>query len=239
MKIVKLVYNEKYNHYYAMFDEVPELTYEKIGSNYIGSVVDSDGSIIASEFLKWERFGDAFAGRELSLKMKDGSIQKIKDHWFDCGSYKEHGEFIGIGAGTLEYLQDCFVFHGYNINKETFMKMVNEYLTRDKLYEYKECEEWCKLQYDWYDVIVNGKKIPYLMNERGNMIEKETKKHVYPRENVMKKVNGRYKEYTYFKFKYKNNYGNLVKIESNYLNVLKATLPFSEEEIKEKCKLPK
>jgi hypothetical protein len=220
-----------------MFDEIPELKYEKIGSNYVGSAANDDGTIIASEFLKWERFGNAFAGRELTLKMKDGSIEKIKDHWFDCGSYKEHGEFIDIGAGTLERLQDCFVFFGYNINKEAFSKMVQEYLARDRFYEYRELEEWCNLQYDWYDVIVNGKFIPYLMNKKGDMIEKESKKRVYPRYNVIKNVNGKYKEYTYFKFKYIDKDGKLIRIEANYLNTLKATLPFSEEEIKKNCKL--
>lgn len=237
MKIIKLVYNEKYNHYYAMFDEIPKLTYEKIGGSYIGSSVDDEGNIIASEYLKYESFGDAFAGREITLNMKDGSIQKIKDHWFDHGWYKPHGEFISIGAGTLERLQNCYVYFGYNINKEKFEKMVEEYLTRDKLYEYYEVEEWCNLRYDWYDVIINGKKIPYIMNKKGDMIEKETKKRVYPRHNVMKRVNDKYKNYTYFKLKYKDNNDRLIKIEANYLEVLKATLLFTEEEIKEKCKL--
>lgn len=238
MKIIKLVKNIYYNdvHYYVMFDEISELTYEKIGSSYIGSAVDSEGNIIASEFLKYESWGNAFAGRELSLKMKDGSIQKIKNHWFDCGSYKEHGQFIGIGAGTLESLQDCYVYCSYNINIDTFNKMIDDYLTRDKIYTYDEVREWCKLQYKWYPVIVNGKRIPYMMNEKGDMVEAESKKRVGCRENVMKKVNGKYKTYTYFKFKYTEN-DRLIKIEANYLNTLKATLPFSEEEIKKKCKI--
>jgi hypothetical protein len=220
-----------------MFDEIPEITYEKIGSDYIGSAVSTNEKIIASEFLKWERFGNAFAGREITLKMKDGSIQKIKDHWFDCGSCKEHGEFISIGAGTLKSLQDCYVYCGYNINKETFEEMVEEYLSRDKLYEYYEVEDWCKLQYKWYNVIVNGKQIPFMMNEKGNMVEKESKKQVTARYNVMKEVNGKYKSYTYFRLNYKDENGRLIKIEANYLNTLKATLPFTEEEIKIKCRL--
>jgi len=236
MKIIKLVYSEKGKHYYVMFDEVPELTYEKTGGSYVGSAVDSNGNIIASQYLKYQSYGDAFAGRELILNMKDGSIEKIKDHWFDHGSYKEHGEFIGIGTGTLKKLQRCFVFFSYNINKETFFKMVEDYLTRDRLYEYRELEEWAKLQYDWYDVIVNGKYIPYMMNEYGDMVEKESKKRVFSRHNVCKKVNGKYKTYTYFKFSYRDN-NRLIKIEANYLETLKAILPFSEEKIKEKCDL--
>lgn len=236
MKILKLVKSEKHDHYYAMFDEVPELTYELIGSDYVCSSVDSEGNIIASQYLKRQRFGNAFAGRELKLKMKDGGSQTIKDYWFDHGWYEPHGEFIGIGAGTLESLQDCYVYFGYNINKELFYKMVEEYLAKEKLYEHREVEEWAKLQYEWYDVIVNGKYIPYMMNEKGEMIERESKKRVFSRHNVMKKVNGKYKTYTFFKFKYKEN-GRLIKIEANYLETLKATLPFSEEEIRGKCKL--
>jgi hypothetical protein len=68
------------------------------------------------------------------------------------------------------------------------------------------------------------------------MIEEESKKRVWCRENIAKKVNGKYKTYTYFKFKYIEN-GRLIKIEAHYLNTLKATLPFSEEEIKKKCKI--
>lgn len=220
-----------------MFDEIPEITYEKIGSDYVGSAVDSDGCIIASEFLGYERFGDAFGGREITLKMKDGTVSKIKDHWFDWGWYKPHGDFIGIGAGTLEDLQRCYVYFNYNINKEKFSAMIEEYLSRDKVYEYREVEDWCKLQYKWYNVIVDGKKIPFMMNEYGDMVEKESKQRVHPRHNICKKVNGKYKTYTYFKYEYKDDDGRLIKIEANYLDVLKASLPFSEEEIKEKCKL--
>lgn len=236
MKIIKLVYSEKGKHYYAMFDEVPELRYEKIGNSYVGSAVDGNGNIIASEYLKYDRWPGAFVGRELNLTMKDGSEQKIKDYWYDAGPFKGHGEFIGIGAGTLKKLQRCFVFFSYNINKETFSKMVDDYLTRDRLYEYRELEEWAKLQYDWYDVVVNGKQIPYMMNEYGEMIEKDSKKRVFSRDNICRKVNGKYKTYTYFRLKYKEN-GRLVKIEASYLETLKSTLPFTEQEIREKCGL--
>jgi hypothetical protein len=237
MKILKLIKNANYDFYYVVFDEVPELTYEKIGLDYIGSAIDSDGAIIASNFLKYESFGNAFGGREITLKMKDGSTQKIKDYWYDWGWCKEHGEFINIGAGTVEELQRCYVYYGYNINKQKFEEMMEEYFTRDKLYEYREVEEWCKLQHKWYDVIVHGKKIPFMMNKYGEMVEKETKKRVYPRYNLCKKVNGKYKMYTYFRFQYKDDSGRLIKIDANYLDVLKATLPFSEEEIIKNCEL--
>lgn len=29
-------------HYYCLFDEIPEITYEKIGSSYVGSATDNN-----------------------------------------------------------------------------------------------------------------------------------------------------------------------------------------------------
>jgi len=236
MKILKLI-KQKYGNYFVVFDEIPEITYEKIGNNYIGSAINSNGDIIASHFLKRESFGDAFGGREITLKMKDGSVKKIKDYWFDHGSYKGHGEFVGIGAGTIEELQKCYVYFGYNINKNTFEKMMDEYLTYEKLYDYKEVEEWCKLQHEWHDVIVNGKNIPYMMNKYGEMVEKESKKRAYPRRNVLRRVKGSFKQQVYFRFSYNEN-ERLIKIDANYLDTLKNTLPYTEKEIVENCKIP-
>lgn len=235
MKIIKLI--KQNGHYSAMFDVIPEITYEKVGSDYIGSSVDLNGSIIASSYLGYESWGKAFGGRELNLTMKDGTIQSVKDYWYDCGSYKKHGEFIGIGAGTLEGLQDCFVYFGFNINKDKFNDMIEDYLSRDRIYTHDEVKEWCNLQHSWYNVIVHGEEIPFMMNKFGNMVERETKKGVYSRENICRKVKEKYKTYVYFKFKYKGNDGRLLRLEANYLEVLRATLPFPEDEIKVNCKL--
>jgi hypothetical protein len=124
-----------------------------------------------------------------------------------------------------------------NINEEAFHKMVENYYTRDKIYEYDEVREWARLQYKWYPVIINGQQIPYMMNKYGDMVEKENKKGVYPRRNVCKKINDTWKEYTYFKFSYKDEDNKLIKIEANYLEVLKSTLSLSEREIKINCKI--
>lgn len=148
-------------HYYCLFDEIPEITYEKIGSSYVGSATDNNGNIIFSNYLGYESFGNAFGGRELTLKMKDGITEKVKDHWFDWGHYKNHGEFIDIGGGTLEKLQECYVYCGYNINKNTFERMLDDYYSREKEYKYDEIEEWCNLQYIWYPVIINNSYFAY------------------------------------------------------------------------------
>lgn len=244
MKILKLYRAEGYGgeHYYVIFDEIPEMTYEKIRSDYIGSVTDECGNIIFSRFLEWKPYGDAFAGRELNLKMKDGTITSIKDHWFDCGSYEEHGEFVGIGAGTLEELQKCYVYCSYNMNKNTFQKMLDDYYTREKEYEYYEIEKWCKLQYKWYDVIIDGIMYPYMVNKNGNFVHKYTKEPIYPRTN---KSIGKYKwkgktdkyfNLCLFELKYKER-DKTVKIQRKMMDVLRESLPFNEEEITLNCKI--
>lgn len=233
MKILKLAkYN--INSYGAIFDKVPEITYEKNGRDYVGSVIDNKGNIIFSNFLGYCSYGDAFGGRELTLKMKDGTKNKIKDHWFDCGYVKDHGEFIDIGAGTLEEMQNCFVFYSMNINKKYFKKLVEQYLKFDKVYGYDELREWTNLQYEWYPIIFHGKKISFMMNKFGNVVEAETKKRIYAMHNVCKMSTRR--TYNYFKLEYKEN-GRLIKLQDKYLNVCLETLPFAKEEIIKNCKL--
>ena len=41
MKILKMYVSRKYKpeNYYCMFDEIPEITYEKIGCDYVGSAL--------------------------------------------------------------------------------------------------------------------------------------------------------------------------------------------------------
>jgi len=238
MEILRLVKHEgQPGRYSAVFNIIPELTYEKIGHDYVGSSVNANGDIVASHWLKKESYGNAFGGRVIELKMKDGTTKDVKDYWFDHGSYPDHGSCRSIGAETLEGLQRCYVYFGYNINTDTFQKMVDEYLKHDKVYGYWETEDWCKLQHTWHDVIVHGKKIPFMMNKYGDMVEKEEKKRVFARHNVARQINGVFRTHTYFRFNYEED-GRLIKIDANYLETLKATLPQSEEEIRRNNEMP-
>lgn len=81
------------------------LTYERVGNDYIGS----DGPF--RDLLYYERGGGrfvAFAGRELALLMKDGTIQEVKDHWWS-GSLKGR---VPVTIGDVKSLTDCYVFYG-------------------------------------------------------------------------------------------------------------------------------
>lgn len=146
MKIMKMcVVN---GNYYCVFDEIPELKYERIGRDYVGSACDKEGGIIFSHYLghAYSYYLPAFGGRELTLKMKDGTERKIKDHWFDLGYCPSHGEFIHIGVGTLEKLQKCYVYYGMNINKFIFQKMLDDYYMREREYSYDDIENWANMQ---------------------------------------------------------------------------------------------
>ena len=112
LKLNKIEYSKGHYSYNIIFDKIPDTTYEKVGSSYVGSATYQK-KIIFSNWLKYkpDNFAKAFAGNELTLKMKDGTEEKIKDYWWDEGSYPKHGNFINIGINTIEGLQDCFVFY--------------------------------------------------------------------------------------------------------------------------------
>lgn len=245
MKILKMYVARKYGqeHYYCMFDEIPEVTYEKVGLNYVGSAEDENGNVIFSEMLGYSNMTGAFGGCEFTLKMKDGSEKKIKDHWWDWGHYREHGEFISIGAGTMEDLQRCYVYHGMNINAHAFQIMLDDYYSREKEYKYYEIEEWVERQYKWYQLQVGGRKFPVMVTENGRFADMYTKEKLYPTE---RKIISKYKragktETVFFinllKLEYeeimtKPPYGKRkVKYECNLLDALQESLPLKKDEI--------
>lgn len=234
MKILKMYVNRNYRNaqYYCVFDETPEITYEQIGEDYIGSATDKDGNIVFSSYLRKKGDRGAFGGRELSLTMKDGSVHKIKDYWWDEGYYRGHGEFACIGAGTLEELQKRYVYCTYSINKETFQKMLDDYYSREKEYKYYEIEEWAKMQYTWYPVMIDGKAVKQLMvNDKGHFAYKLTKKRVHVRYTKCIFNKKRNKTFTINMFRYGYNNGTrFVKIERRLNDVYKESLNITENE---------
>lgn len=250
MKILKMYVARKCGtHYYCVFDEIPEITYEKVGQNYEGSATDENGNVILSRMLGHERMTGAFGGRELTLKMKDGSEQKIKDHWWDWGHCRKHGEFIDIGADTVKGLQNCYVYRGMNINKYAFQLMLEDYYSREKEYEYYEIEEWVNRQCKWYQLEIDGKGIPFMVSENGTFAEMYTKKKIYPIERkTIRKFRRAGKSENIFCMEFlKLEYEEMtepyytkrkVRIERNLFDVLQESLPmFSADEIVNKFKL--
>ena len=243
MKILKASYNE-YCGYHLCVDKIPEITYEKMGSHYIGTATYKK-QIIFSHFLKYSKstkYSKAFAGREITLKMKDGSAQIIKDDWWDAGSYTEDGtKYIHVGLATIDSLRNCYVFYAYNINEKFFKKMLNDYFLRDKLYESDEIRKWIFMQQKFYPAKYLGNQIDGIMvSEYGDIVNKYTKEIEGHNVNYfkIKNLNGKYKTFsgTIFKCK-KNKYGKYI-YEGNYLKLLMESLPhLSRDEIIKRCKL--
>jgi len=225
VKILKVAeFNKMYGNRSLgiIVDEIPELTFEEKGKSLIGT----DEQNLFNWYLKYDSCGNAFAGREITLKMKDGETRKIKNNWFDHGTYDDENEYISIGIGTLEDMQNCFVFTSKNIRKDSFDLLMNEYLKYDKLYEYDEIREWCNLKYEWFPIIIHGKEIPFMMNKNGNVVERETKKREFTMNNIckFKKSIDKFFDLCHFKLQY-NNGDRLIKLEANYKDVVRDSLP--------------
>ncbi|TAI99823.1 hypothetical protein [Pectobacterium versatile] len=99
-----------------------EIVYEKTPS---GDYIGEDGPF--KNLLYYKRGSKsfkAFCGRELTLKMKDGTTEKIKDHWW-------HGLLNGtqsVVACDIESLKKCYVFNGgFSVNKEEYEAMRSTY----------------------------------------------------------------------------------------------------------------
>ncbi|HFP9442292.1 TPA: hypothetical protein ACHOZM_004994 [Raoultella ornithinolytica] len=95
-------------------------TYEQIGNDYIGT----DGPLTRA--LYYSRASDAFrafAGSELILVMTDGSVRKIKDHWWS-GMPSEHRD---VAVGDVESLKKCYVFGSASIRGEDLQALRESY----------------------------------------------------------------------------------------------------------------
>lgn len=243
MKILKAYYNE-WTGYHLCVDKIPEITYEKVGSHYVGTA-KYNNQIIFSNFLKYSchtKYSRAFAGREITLKMKDGSTQIIKDDWWDAGSYTEDGtKYRHVGLATIDSLRNCFVFYAYNINEKFLKKMLKDYFSRDRLYEYDEIKKWIFMQQKFYPARYLGNQIENIMvSEFGDIVNKYTKEIEGQQCNCLKikKTEKGQKTFTVITFKCKKNeYGKYI-YEGNYLKLLIESLPhLSREQIIKQCKL--
>lgn len=227
MKIIK-AHKSKNGGLYLMVDEIPKITYEKIGLSYIGS--DEQG--LFNEYLKFENYYGkmkAFAGREIEIELKNGEKIKLKDNWWDAGTYDKSKQYISIGIQTKNRLRDCYVYCGMNVSESAINDLLEEYLKHDIFYEYYEIEDWLKLDFDWYDLKFHGMTLQFSINNRGDVINNTTLKREYVRNNISKYKNGKSFNLSLFKLKYQNN-GKLIKLEDKYENIVKESLPEFEFE---------
>lgn len=150
---IKVVAVVQFNRGEALVINRPiNFTYELIGRDYVGS----DGPF--TNHLYFERATvafKAFAGRELTLNMKDGSQQVIKDHWWArCTKDK-----IDIVVGDIESLKKCYVFGGASISKDAYQELRETYT--GCVYPYWDYEKVIKFddqRRELYQRIFHGEK---------------------------------------------------------------------------------
>ncbi len=97
-----------------------EMIYEEDGRSYVGT----DGPF--KDFLAYGGSSGnmkAFAGRELSLTMKDGSVRKIKDNWW--ATWKKG--YKDVVVKDLEGLKRCYVFNSAHITPEDYAALRESY----------------------------------------------------------------------------------------------------------------
>lgn len=87
------------------------------------------------DYLAYGGGSGAFAGRELSLLMDDGSVRKIKDQWWASllDGYND------VVVGSVEQLQNCYVFHGAKISSEDWTALRATY--SGCIYPYRDYEK--------------------------------------------------------------------------------------------------
>ena len=135
----------KFNSDYAyVFNRTPDLRYREVD----GLLIGQDGPFISSLFYRRStgRSDRAFAGRELSFQMTDGSIKKYKDSWWSGGSSRLKDRFgldlVNIPRGTVTELKDCYVFCSIQVDKTALEEMIEKY--DGTTYEYWDYEKVIK-----------------------------------------------------------------------------------------------
>ena len=221
MKILKI---GKFNDGICLVvNKMPKITYEKIGNDYIGT--NKKGFVWHKYTYNYSRCEPhAFGGREISLKMKDGSIETIKNHWWDNGIEDKADQFRRITVRDIESLKNCYVYTSIYMKKDLINEAIEDYFIKDKLYEYDDLEKWVKLQYEWYDIIVGGKKIPFLINNKSDVIEKYSKSVKYCIYQGIKIRGEKEFKYNHFRLKYMEN-GRMIKINRNCKDIWKESFP--------------
>ncbi len=117
-----------------------QLTYERVGNDYIGADGPFRDALVYSHGSG--RFV-AFAGRELTILMKDGTVQKLKDHWWS-------GSIDGFRQATIsnvESLKRCYVFRGALCDPEAFAALRSAY--QGCVYPYRDYEKVIKYDDLW------------------------------------------------------------------------------------------
>lgn len=166
LRVVAVV---QFNHGEALvLNRSVQFVYEQVGNDFVGK----DGPF--RDYLYYSRGGSAFAGRELSLTMSDGSVKAIKDHWW-------HGTpkgAVDVPIGDVESLRKCYVFYSGSLSQDDFLALRSTYT--GCVYPY----------WDYEKVIKHKDLLGRYAHESGrcNVLVKEVKKKHLEAEGLRAKV---------------------------------------------------
>jgi hypothetical protein len=79
--------------------------YEQDGRDYVGVDGPFRDRLV---YKQADRYSRAFAGRSMTLLLKDGSKVQVKDHWWQA----HFPGWVSIPHGDVESLKKCYVFGG-------------------------------------------------------------------------------------------------------------------------------
>ncbi|WP_417814080.1 hypothetical protein [Thalassospira alkalitolerans] len=128
LKIVAMV---RFNKGWAyVFDRQISFKYREETHGVSRLLVGRDGPIFdLLQYSKAGRHAKAFAGREFSLRMEDGSIRNLKDDWWSCGPPNEY-DVTRITFSNITDLKRCYVYYGGYCDPEILAEMESEYENR-------------------------------------------------------------------------------------------------------------
>lgn len=165
----------KFNNEEAfVLDRPLHFIYKLVGNDFVGA----DGPF--QDYLYYEKdcgSSVAFAGRELNLDMADGSVEKIKNHWWS-GIQEGHKE---LTISSVEALKKCYVFGSASIPKEQLVKLRASYSGCVYPYwDYEKVLRYDDMRRDLY------RKLLYQERRCNNIIE-QIRKNKFELENLTRK----------------------------------------------------
>lgn len=173
---MKIIAKVKFNNGWAyVLDKIEPMVYKRIGSDFI---YGTNGILYHCYFKRHERGQKAFGGRKFDITLDDGEIVNCSGEWWDGNRNKVEKE-LGISLAsrsisTKEELKKCYVFFGYDIDLESFTKLIDDYHSNvfSFIYDYRDYEKIIKYDDDRKSL---WRKISKLESDKKSLI-KEAKR---------------------------------------------------------------
>lgn len=228
---MKIIAKVKFNDGFAyVLDQKIELEYEQLKDN---SLIGFDKSKTFYDYYSYkiEKGFKAFGGREISLKMTDGTTRIIKDYWWSSSLIfskkyfkNDNVSFIRVVANDENSLFNYFVFYEYYANKEAFEKLEKEY--NGKIYEYKNLEKICRSKGEQKNAIKFKDYNGEFFNLFGRIINRKDLYRKIKSRNLKAKRLNKMKIYSVFRERFGNNWfstssQNMIKFTDEDVKIIK------------------